>query len=138
MPGMPLRKNHRQLVDEATARITTLSLDDARAKLGTPGVVFVDIRDVRELDREGQVPGAVHAPRGMLEFWVDPESPYHRPELDPDQELVLYCQSGWRSALATAALVDMGAEHVAHVEGGFGAWKEADLPVVERERRTRS
>lgn len=130
---MVLRKNHRQLVDEANARITTLSLEDAQAKRDQPGVVFVDLRDVRELQREGQIPGAVHAPRGMLEFWVDPESPYHRPELDPtENELVLYCQSGWRSALATAALADMGAEHVAHIEGGFNAWKTAGLPTAER------
>lgn len=135
---MPLRKNHRQLVDEATAKITTLSLEEAQAKRDGPGVVFVDIRDVRELDRDGQIPDAVHAPRGMLEFWVDPESPYHRPELDPTgHELVLYCQSGWRSALATAALVEMGAENVAHVEGGFGAWKAAGLPTAERRRSSR-
>ena len=135
---MSLRKNHRQLVDEAHARITTLSLTEAQAKRDEPGVVFVDIRDVRELDREGQIPDALHAPRGMLEFWVDPESPYHRPELDPtEQELVLYCQSGWRSALATAALTDMGAENVSHIEGGFGAWKAADLPIGERRRPAR-
>lgn len=129
---MALRKNHRQLVIEANAKITTLSLEEAQAKRGQPGVRFVDIRDVRELQREGQIPGAVHAPRGMLEFWVDPESPYHKPELGQEHELVLYCQSGWRSALATAALVDMGVEHIAHIEGGFGAWKAAGLPVGDR------
>lgn len=126
---MALRKNHRQLIDEANAKIITLGLEEARAKHGQPGVVFVDIRDVRELRREGRVPGAVHAPRGMLEFWVDPESPYHKPEIGPDHELVLYCQSGWRSALATAALVEMGVQNVAHVDGGFGAWKASGLPV---------
>ena len=131
---MVLRKNHRQLIDEATAKITTLSVEDAAAKLDQPGVRFVDIRDVRELQREGQIPGAFHAPRGMLEFWVDPESPYHKPELGPDQDLVLYCQSGWRSALAAATLVDMGLERVAHVDGGFTAWKADGRPVVERER----
>lgn len=133
---MALRKNHRQLVDEANARITTLSLEEAEARRGRPGVVFVDLRDVRELQREGQIPDAVHAPRGMLEFWVDPDSPYHKPELDPtEHELVLYCQSGWRSALATATLVDMGAEHVAHIDGGFSAWKAAGAPVTEPTKR---
>lgn len=127
---MALRKNHRQLVDEANARITTLSLEEAKAKLDQPGVRFVDIRDVRELQREGQIPGAIHAPRGMLEFWVDPESPYYKPELGQDQDLVLYCQSGWRSALATATLVDMGVERIAHVDGGFAAWKASGNPVT--------
>ena len=126
---MPLRKNHRQLIDEATAKITTLGLEEARTKLDDPQVLFVDIRDPRELDRAGQIPGAFHAPRGMLEFWVDPDSPYYKPELGQAPELVLYCQSGWRSALATAALVDMGRDGVAHVDGGFGAWMEAGLPT---------
>lgn len=129
---MALRKNHRQLIDEANAKITTLTLAEAQAKRDQPKVQFVDIRDVRELQREGQIPGAVHAPRGMLEFWVDPESPYHKPELGQDHELVLYCQSGWRSALATAALSDMGVEHLSHIEGGFGAWAAAGLPVGDR------
>ncbi len=133
---MPLRKNHRQLLDEATAKITTLTVDQARARLDDPHVLFVDIRDPRELDREGQIPGAFHATRGMLEFWVDPDSPYFKPQLGEGRELVLYCQSGWRSALATATLVDMGRDGVAHVEGGFTAWKTAGLPVSERQRRS--
>jgi rhodanese-related sulfurtransferase len=127
---MALRKNHRQLIDEATAKITTLSLDEAKSRLDDPGTLFVDIRDVRELQREGRIPDAFHAPRGMLEFWVDPESPYHKPELGGERALVLYCQSGWRSALATATLVDMGVERVAHIEGGFAAWRGAGLPTV--------
>lgn len=133
---MPLRKNHRQLIDEATAKIRTLNLDEARARLDDANVLFVDIRDPRELDREGQIPGAFHATRGMLEFWVDPESPYFKPELGEGRQLILYCQSGWRSALATATLVDMGRDDVAHVEGGFDAWKKAGLPVSERQRRS--
>ena len=132
---MALRKNHRQLIDEASAKITTLSLAEAKARLDDPDTLFVDIRDVRELDREGQIPGAFHASRGMLEFWVDPESPYFKPELGEGRDLVLYCQSGWRSALATATLVDMGRDGVAHIGGGFSAWKEAGLPVGERRRR---
>ena len=88
----------------------------ARALHGHPGVQFVDIRDVRELEREGVIPGAVHAPRGMLEFWVDPASPYHRDVFAQDKEYVLFCAAGWRSALATKTLMDMGMERVAHVE----------------------
>lgn len=133
---MALRKNHRQLIDEATAKITTLSLAEAKARLDDSDALFVDIRDVRELDREGQIPGAFHAARGMLEFWVDPDSPYFKPELGEGRELVLYCQSGWRSALATATLVDMGRERVAHIGGGLSAWKEAGLPVGERPQRS--
>jgi len=131
---MVLRKNHRKLIDEATAKITTLSLDEASQRFNDPRTLFVDIRDVRELQREGQIPNAFHAPRGMLEFWVDPESPYHKTELSEDRDLILYCQSGWRSALATAALVDMGVERVAHIAGGFAAWKNAGLPIEEKER----
>jgi rhodanese-related sulfurtransferase len=133
---MPLRKNHRQLVEEATAKITTLSPDEAHARIDDPDVLFVDIRDPRELDREGQIPGAFHAPRGMLEFWIDPESPYYKPQLGEERELILYCQGGWRSALATATLVEMGRERVAHIDGGFGAWKDAGLPVAPRPTRS--
>ena len=92
-------------------------------------VVLVDIRDVRELEREGQIPGAIHAPRGMLEFWVDPESPYFKPVFGGGKKFVLYCQSGWRSTLATATLQNMGFDDVVHIEGGFDAWKQARLPV---------
>jgi rhodanese-related sulfurtransferase len=99
---------------------------------GHPGVQFVDIRDVRELEHEGVIPGAVHAPRGMLEFWVDPESPYHRDVFAQDKEYVLFCALGWRSALATKTLMDMGLERVAHVGGGFAAWKEAGGPVADK------
>jgi rhodanese-related sulfurtransferase len=133
---MPLRKNYRQLVDEATQKITTLSPAEAHARIGDPDVLFVVIRDPRELDREGQIPGAFHAPRGMLEFWVDPDSPYYKPDLREERELILYCGGGWRSALATATLVEMGRDRVAHIDGGFGAWKEAGLPVAERPARS--
>lgn len=129
---MPITKGHQQLIAEARARIRTLSLAEAQAKFGDPNVVFVDIRDVRELEREGMIPGAFHAPRGMLEFWVDPASPYHKDVFGSGKEFVLYCQSAWRSSLATAALQDMGLEPVAHIEGGFKAWKEAGLPVGEK------
>jgi rhodanese-related sulfurtransferase len=133
---MPLRKTHRQLVDEATARIATLNMEEAKAKLHAQDVVFVDVRDPRELDREGQIPGAFHATRGMLEFWIDPTSPYFGPELGEGRQLILYCQSGRRSALATTTLVDMGRDDAARIECGFHAWKKAGLPVGERQRHS--
>lgn len=129
---MPITKGCQQLIAEARTRIRTLSLDEARAKFDDPNVVFVDIRDVRELEREGMIPGAFHAPRGMLEFWVDPESPYYKEIFGSGKEFVLYCQSAWRSSLATAALQDMGLAPVAQIEGGFKAWKAAGHPVAER------
>ena len=129
---MPITKGIKDLIAEARERITTLSLAEAKAKLDSPDTIFVDIRDIRELEREGMIPNALHAPRGMLEFWVDPESPYHKPIFAEDKAFVLYCASAWRSSLATAALVDMGLTRVSHIEGGFKAWKEAGLPVAEK------
>ncbi|MFO1205180.1 MAG: rhodanese-like domain-containing protein [Burkholderiales bacterium] len=129
---MSITKGYKQLIAEARGRIRTLTLDEAKAKFGDPEVVFVDIRDVRELEREGMIPGAFHAPRGMLEFWVDPESPYFKEVFGSGKEFVLYCQSAWRSSLATAALQDMGLAPVSHVEGGFKAWKEAGLPIGKK------
>ena len=132
---MALKKTAMQLVDEAMAQITTYSVEQAKALHGQPGVQFVDLRDVRELEREGVSPGAVHAPRGMLEFWVDPASPYHRDVFAQDKEYVLFCAAGWRSALATKALQDMGFERVAHVDGGFTAWKESGGPGAEKAKK---
>ncbi|HRF83850.1 MAG: rhodanese-like domain-containing protein [Xanthomonadales bacterium] len=129
---MAVTKGVKQLVAEANARITTIPVADAKALLGNPGVQFVDIRDVRELEREGMVPGAFHAPRGMLEFWVDPDSPYFKPVFGEPKRFILYCQSAWRSALATAALQDMGMDNVAHVEGGFNGWKAGGGEVAPR------
>ena len=127
---MPITKGFRQLVDEATAQITTYRVEQVRARLDDPAVQIVDIRDVRELEREGMVPGAFHAPRGMLEFWVDPASPYFKPAFgDESKEFVLFCAAGWRSALATQALQDMGMTNVAHIDGGFGAWLKAEAPT---------
>jgi len=131
---MPITKGYKQLIAEARAKIRTLSLEESKDKFDDPDVVFVDIRDVRELEREGMIPGALHAPRGMLEFWVDPESPYHKEIFSSGREFVLYCHSAWRSSLATATLQDMGLSPVSHIEGGFESWKEAGLPVVERPR----
>jgi rhodanese-related sulfurtransferase len=124
-----MKRTAKSLVDEAMAQVTTYTVEQARALHGHPGVQFVDVRDVRELEHEGVIPGALHAPRGMLEFWVDPDSPYHRDVFAQDKEYVLFCALGWRSALATKTLMDMGLERVAHVEGGFTAWKDAGAPV---------
>ena len=126
---MKLAKSSRQLVDEATARITTVPVAEAQAMLSDPDVLFVDLRDVRELEREGMIPGAFHAPRGMLEFWVDPESPYYKPVFTDDKTFVLYCQADWRGTLAAATLADMGMTNVLHMEGGYGEWRKAGGPT---------
>jgi len=128
-----MRKTVQSMVDEAMAVITTYSVDDARDLHGRDDVVFVDLRDPRELEREGVIPGAFHAPRGMLEFWVDPESPYHKPVFsEPGKRYVLFCAGGWRSALSTHTLQQMGLEEVGHIEGGFGAWKASGAPVADK------
>ena len=119
----------KQLVAEANANIETLSIESAIALYGDANTVLVDIRDVRELKREGKVPGALHAPRGMLEFWVDPDSPYYREIFGSSKKFVFFCAGGLRSALATAQMQRMGLEPVAHIEGGFGAWRDAGGPV---------
>ena len=128
---MPITKGFRALVDEAMAQVTTYSVEEVRARLQQPDVQIVDIRDVRELEREGTLPGALLAPRGMLEFWVDPDSPYFKPVFaDEGKEFVLFCGAGWRSSLATKTLQDMGMTNVAHIDGGFAAWKKAQAPMV--------
>jgi rhodanese-related sulfurtransferase len=127
-----MKKTVKSMVDEASAAITTYSIDQARKLHGRDDVQFIDLRDVRELEREGMIPGAFHAPRGMIEFWVDPESPYHKPVFAADKQFVLFCAAGWRSALAAKTLQDMGLAKVAHIGGGFTAWKEAGLPVADK------
>ncbi len=129
---MVLKKGCKKLVAEANEEIRTIPLQEAMKRHGDPDVVFVDIRDVRELQREGMIPGAVHAPRGMLEFWVDPESPYYKDIFGSGKEFYFYCASAWRSALATRAVQEMGLEPVAHIEGGFSGWKKAGGPVGEK------
>jgi rhodanese-related sulfurtransferase len=130
-----MRKTVKSMVDEATAAITTYGVEEALDLHGREDVMFIDIRDVRELEREGVIPGAFHAPRGMLEFWACPESPYHKKEFDQDKHLVLFCAAGWRSALATKTLQDMGVPRVSHMGGGFEAWKAAGAPVAEKPRK---
>ncbi len=132
---MPIIKGFRALVDEAMALVRTYSVEQVRQRLGDASVQIVDIRDVREL-KQGTLPGAFHAPRGMLEFWVDPESPYHKPVFaDEGKEFILFCGAGWRSALAAKTLQDMGMTNVAHMDGGFAAWLEQGAPVETPEQK---
>ena len=132
---MPITKGHKQLVDEAMAQVKTYSVAEVRERLGAPDVQIVDIRDVREL-ANGTVVGALHAPRGMLEFWVDPASPYHKPVFaDETREFILFCGAGWRSALATKALQDMGMTNVAHIDGGYTEWVKQGAPTETLEQR---
>ena len=126
---MHIKKGFRQMVDEAEAEVETLQPAAAVALHGTEGVLFVDLRDPRELEREGRMPGAFHCTRGMLEFWIDPASPYHKPIFAEPKRFVFFCAGGWRSALAAKTAQDMGLEKVAHIEGGFGAWRQAGGPV---------
>ena len=116
-------------MDAANEIVPPISLEEAVALLGDDGVLFVDIREPAELERLGTIPGAYRAPRGMLEFWVDPASPYYREALDDGRRLLLFCGSAWRSALAAEALHRMGREDVTHVAGGFSAWAKAGHPV---------
>ena len=120
---------YRALVDAAQREIETLGIEDAIKLSGRDDVVFVDLRDIRELNRDGRIPGAFHCPRGMLEFWVDPQSPYHKPVFAEDKRFLFFCNGGWRSALATQTAQTMGLKPVAHIAGGFGAWKKAGGPV---------
>jgi rhodanese-related sulfurtransferase len=126
---------YKRLIEEARAEIENLPVGDAQMAHGETDTVFVDIRDVRELEREGMIPDAFSAPRGMLEFWFDPESPYHKDIFSSGKRLVFYCASGWRSALATQTAQKMGLENVCHLDGGFNAWKEAGGEVAERKRK---
>lgn len=119
----------KQLVAEANAEIETVPVEDAKKLLGDENVVFVDIRDIRELNREGRIPGAIHAPRGMLEFWVDPDSTYYREVFGSGKKFIFFCAGALRSALATQQVQRMGLEPVAHLEGGFGGWRDAGGPI---------
>ena len=130
---MQIKKGYKQLLDEANAMIETLTADQAIAEHGKDGVVFVDLRDPRELDREGKMPGAFACTRGMLEFWIDPQSPYAKPIFQEDKKFVFHCAGGLRSALAAKTAKDMGLKPVAHMGGGFAAWRDAGGPVQKWE-----
>lgn len=131
-----MKKGYRELLDEANAVVEVVSPEEAATLLDDEGTVFVDLRDPRELQREGRIPGAQHCPRGMLEFWIDPESPYHKPFFASGKSFVFFCAGGWRSALAAKTAKDMGLEPVRHILGGFTAWKNAGLPTEQDERKS--
>lgn len=124
-----MKVGYRQLLEDANSSITTLEAAEVRPLQERGEILLVDLRDVRELERDGRIPGAFHCPRGMLEFWIDPESPYHKPVFAEPRRFVFYCASGWRSALATRTAQDMGLAPVAHLGGGFTAWREAGYPA---------
>ena len=124
-----ITRGYKAMLADANAAVETLSAVAAQKLAGDANVVFVDLRDPRELEREGKMPGAFHCPRGMLEFWIDPESPYAKPVFQQDRKFVFFCAGGWRSALAAQTAQQMGLKPVAHIEGGFGAWAKAGGPV---------
>ena len=129
--GTPKVVKAWDLVDQAKEHIENLSAEQVKAELDAGSATIVDIRDFRELYMKGKIPGAISAPRGMLEFWVDPQSEYYRKDFDPDKRYILYCAGGGRSALAAKAMKDMGYPDVAHLESGFGGWEQAELPVQD-------
>ena len=125
---------YKELVEAAEARIRTISAEEAAARLGSDDVVFVDLRDVRELKREGGIPGAFHCPRGLLEFWIDPDSPYHHAVFAEPKEFVFFCNLGWRSALAADIAQQMGLT-TCHIDGGFEAWKAFGGEVAQGQKQ---
>ncbi len=127
---MKLRHGFKDLVAQAESKVQTLSSSEVEKRIKQDGVILVDLRDIREVQREGKIPQSVHVPRGMLEFWIDPESPYYKKIFDTAEELIFYCNKGWRSALATYTVQQMGFDKVAHLIGGFDQWKN-DTGLVE-------
>lgn len=125
MPITPVK----DMVAAAKTQIETLSPAAAQKAAESGTALLVDLRDPRELARVGRIPGAFHAPRGMIEFWVDPQSPYFKPALASGQKLIFFCASGWRSALTVKTLMDMGVENIAEIDGGVGGWRDAELPL---------
>lgn len=126
-----ITKSVKEMVEAANAEITKLSVKEVRKLINSEEHVIVDLRDIRELQRAGKIPGAFSCPRGMLEFWIDPESPYHKEVFDQDKTYVFYCASAWRSALSAKLAQDMGLAPVAHIEGGFSAWANSGAPIEE-------
>ena len=121
---LEIKKGIRDLVAEAESQVTALTPKEVEERLTQDGVTLIDLRDIRELKRDGTIPDSIHIPRGMLEFWVDPESPYYKTELNNTEEVILFCNKGWRSALAAASLKSMGAENISHMSGGFDQWQK--------------
>ena len=133
---MPITKGYRAMLDEALLQVKTYTVEEIKAKFQSSNVQMVDIRDIRELTHSGTMPGSFHAPRGMLEFWVDPASPYHKPVLaHEEKEYILFCAAGWRSALTAQTLQGMGMTNVAHMDGGFEAWVKAQGSTETLEER---
>ena len=130
-----ITKGIKELCAEAEAVVETWTVDEAREHLEDEEVVFVDIRDIRELWREGAIPGAVHAPRGMLEFWVDPQSPYARDVFQSGKRFMFFCAGGLRSALAAKSVQEMGLSPVCHMAGGYSAWKKINYPTEAKEKK---
>lgn len=126
-----ITKGVKALLAEANEVVRTVALEEAKALYDNNDHVFVDLRDFRELKREGKIPGAFSCPRGMLEFWIDPESPYHKEVFNQDKTYVFYCASAWRSALSAKVAMEMGLSPVVHLKGGFSAWKKANGPIEE-------
>lgn len=119
-----MKKTIKDLLDEASSHITTYEPEEAQRRLDREDVIFIDVRDAPELHSDGHIPGAVHASRGMLEYYIDTASPYHKDVFDEEKEFIFYCKSGGRSALAAQRAREMGLERVASLRGGFNAWKE--------------
>lgn len=130
-----MKVGYKALVEAARAEIETISAQDLIALRDDPNVLIVDVRDIREIEREGRIPGSFHCPRGMLEFWIDPESPYFKPVFGEPKRFVFHCALDWRSALSTQTAQRMGLSPVAHLEGGFQAWKAAGGPVEVPSKR---
>ena len=128
---LSITKSFKKLVAEAEAQVKSLTPAEVEKKLKQTGVTLIDLRDIRELKRDGTIADSIHIPRGMLEFWVDPESPYYKSELNDTEEVILFCNGGWRSALAAASLQSMGVKNVAHMSGGFGQWQKEIGRVVQ-------
>jgi rhodanese-related sulfurtransferase len=128
-------KRASDMVAEANAAVAHAPAAEMMALHEQEGVTFVDLRDPRELEREGMIPGAFHCPRGMLEFWIDPESPYAKPQFQSGGRFVFYCASGWRSALSARVAQEMGLPNVSHIDDGFSGWKKAGGPVGERPKK---
>lgn len=126
---MAITKGYKQLLDEANAAVKGVSPEQAQAMAASGEALIIDLRDPRELEREGRIPGTKHCPRGMLEFWIDPESPYHKPYFAENRTFIFQCASGWRSALAARTAKEMGLGPVLNLTGGFSAWKKSGLPV---------
>ena len=124
-----ITKGYKAMVDAAEREIETISVEEARKLHGSPDVTFVDLRDPRERDREGKIPGAFSCTRGMLEFGIDPASPYHKPQFAEDKKFIFFCNAGWRSVLATQTAQQMGLKPVVHMEGGFTEWKKSGAPI---------